>query len=81
MKTRSDWSDVNELTRRVWIVREGIWTNVVPLKPRDYAKLIDALGEIAKTARWYADNGQRLPHEVDHALCVEILSLAEEALS
>jgi len=39
-----------------------------------------ALTQIAETARWYADNGQRDPHEVDHALCVEILSMAERAL-
>lgn len=39
-----------------------------------------ALEQIAETSRWYADNGQRLAHEVDHALCVEIVSLAERAL-
>jgi len=39
-----------------------------------------ALREIAQTARWYANNGQRLPLEVDHALCVEVLDLAERAL-
>ena len=40
-----------------------------------------ALREIAATARWYADNGSRLAHEVDHALCVEILSTAEDAVA
>ena len=37
------------------------------------------LAEIAEKCRWYADNPQRDPHEVDHALCVEILAMAEEA--
>ena len=40
-----------------------------------------ALREIAQTARWYADNDARLAHEVDHALCVEILSTAEDAVA
>lgn len=39
-----------------------------------------AVEQIAETSRWYADNGGRDPLEVDHALCVEILSLAEGAL-
>lgn len=43
--------------------------------------LTRALREIADTARWYAENVERLPQEVDHALCVEVLSLAEEALN
>ncbi len=41
----------------------------------------EALRQIAETARWYANNGDRLPLEVDHALCIEILSVAEEALA
>lgn len=40
----------------------------------------EALRKIAETARWYAENDARLAHEVDHALCVEILDLAERAL-
>ena len=40
-----------------------------------------ALREIAATSRWYADNDARLQHEVDHALCVEIVSCAEDALA
>jgi hypothetical protein len=40
---RPDWTDVNDLTRRVWIVREGIWAERVVLKPREYAALIDEL--------------------------------------
>lgn len=47
---------------------------------RDLAQARQALQRIAYTAGWYADNGSRLPHEVDHALCVEILSEAEGAL-
>lgn len=39
-----------------------------------------ALVAIEAKARWYAENDQRDPQEVDHALCVEILSLAEDAL-
>lgn len=35
-----------------------------------------ALDAIYQVARWYADNSDRLPHEVDHALCVEVLLLA-----
>jgi hypothetical protein len=38
-----------------------------------------AVTQIAETARWYANNDQRLPLEVDHALCVEILDVAERA--
>ena len=45
-----------------------------PVTPRG------ALERIAETARWYANNSDRLPHEVDHALCVEVLSIAEAAL-
>lgn len=41
---------------------------------------LDALRKIAETAQWYANNGDRLPNEVDHALCVEVLSLAMDAL-
>jgi hypothetical protein len=40
----------------------------------------DALKAIYDTAQWYANNGQRLAHEVDHALCVEILDEAQRAL-
>ncbi len=40
-----------------------------------------ALTAIHETARWYADNGNRLALEVDHALCVEVLSAAREALA
>ncbi len=39
-----------------------------------------ALTSIAEKARWYAGLDCRLAHEVDHALCVEILALAEETL-
>lgn len=39
-----------------------------------------ALTSIAEKARWYAELDSRLAHEVDHALCVEILALAEDAL-
>lgn len=38
------------------------------------------LGLIQETAHWYADNGDRLPHEVDHALCVQVLDYAEKGL-
>lgn len=38
-----------------------------------------ALRRIHETARWYADNDARLAHEVDHALCVEIVSYCEDA--
>lgn len=34
---------MNALTRRVWIVREGIWAERVVLRPREYAALIDEL--------------------------------------
>lgn len=40
-----------------------------------------ALWDIAEKAKWYANNSQRDPQEVDHALCVEILALAEDALN
>ena len=40
----------------------------------------EALRDIEIKARWYADNAQRDPHEVDHALCVEVLDIAERAL-
>ncbi len=45
---------------------------------REWAE--EALRQIAETARWYANNGQRLAQEVDHALCVEVLSMAESAV-
>ena len=45
-----------------------------------YNRLVESMRQILETARWYADNGDRLPHEVDHALCVEILDLAQRAL-
>lgn len=48
-------------------------------RERDEAR--EALAAIEETARWYADNGDRLPHEVDHALCVEVLSSAADALA
>ena len=38
------------------------------------------LTAIENKARWYAENDARDPQEVDHALCVEILALAEEAI-
>lgn len=44
------------------------------------AVVVEALREIVEVARWYANNDQRLAHEVDHALCVEVLSIAEKAL-
>lgn len=47
----------------------------------EHRLLRSAVEQIAETARWYADNPNRLAHEVDHALCVEILSMAEEALN
>jgi hypothetical protein len=43
-------------------------------------RLVATLGEIEGKARWYADNDGRDPQEVDHALCVEILDLAQRAL-
>jgi hypothetical protein len=46
---------------------------------KENERLREVLTAIAETGRWYADNDQRLPHEVDHALCVEILSMAESA--
>lgn len=49
--------------------------------PTPTERLADALAEIESKARWYADNDARDPHEVDHALCVEILDLAERALN
>lgn len=63
---RSDWSDVNLVTRRVWIVREGRWANVVPLHPRRYARLIDALAEIASfpVSGYHAGAAQRIANEV-----------------
>jgi hypothetical protein len=63
---RSDWSDVNLVTRRVWIVREGVWANVVPLHPRRYARLIDALAEIASfpVSGYHAGAAQRIANEV-----------------
>ena len=57
-------------------LREGCYQAGVEAKK--YAK---ALGEIEGKARWYADNLDRDPREVDHALCVEILDLAQRALS
>ena len=39
-------------------------------------RLSERLQQIEETAQWYADNPERLAHEVDHALCAEILSLA-----
>jgi hypothetical protein len=39
-----------------------------------------ALVSIAEKADWYAKNDQRDPQEVDHALCVEVLTLAQEAI-
>lgn len=42
--------------------------------------LREALKQIVEKARWYADNDVRDPQEVDHALCVEVLALAEDAL-
>lgn len=47
---------------------------------RELDSYLAALRQIAETSRWYANNGQRDQHEVDHALCVEIVSLAERAL-
>lgn len=44
-------------------------------------ELNEALRSIAEKARWYAENPSRLDHEVDHALCVEVLSLAEDAIT
>ena len=43
--------------------------------------LVDALQRISEKSNWYANNGARLPLEVDHALCVEIPSEADTALS
>lgn len=43
-------------------------------------QLSAGLEAIAGIARWYADNDARDPQEVDHALCVEVLSRAQKAL-
>lgn len=48
--------------------------------PTPEERLVSVLGEIEGKARWYADNLHRDPQEVDHALCVEILDLAQRAL-
>lgn len=59
-------------------VRELSHTVIAGKQRRE--QLEHTLEDIAAKARWYADNDQRDPHEVDHALCVEILDVAERAL-
>ncbi len=56
---RRNWSDVNGLTRRVWIVREGCWALVVPLHPRRYAALIDRLKDAAVVIERMANGAGR----------------------
>ena len=66
---------IERQTNHIADLREGCYTANVRAKRAERA-----LGEIEGKARWYADNLQRDPHEVDHALCVEILDLARKAL-
>lgn len=41
--------------------------------------LREAMQKIEDTAQWYADNPWRHAHEVEHALCVEVLAVASDA--
>ncbi len=52
------------------------WGNMLETLREERNRMAEALLLIEKTARWYADNPSRLAQEVDHALCVEILSYA-----
>jgi hypothetical protein len=66
---------IDRQTSHIAQLREGCYDEGVRAKRAERA-----LGEIEGKARWYADKDQRDPQEVDHALCVEILDLAQRAL-
>jgi uncharacterized protein YjcR len=78
-------SERDYISRTIATVRnhrdaDNCWPQWANTFADEIERMREALRSIEETARWYADNGERLPLEVDHALCVEVLDLAQRGL-